>query len=179
MTLHSDACKQEWKHVTAAMQESKLPLVVQGQADKALLNTAETWSFEAGDCIEAVITRIVRRTPLTFTNPPLGLLIRCAAPEVYPVIVKDTWNQAKQTRKKQVGNSGYVSEITGEIRSITEGTAQLSEHYQTRKDECCPLRNTNTDQTIRGTSSELEELIEQMVLATTVGMRYQAPWLRR
>ena len=32
-----DACKQEWTHVTAAMQESRLPSVVQGQAAKALL----------------------------------------------------------------------------------------------------------------------------------------------
>ena len=154
------------------MQESKLPSVVQGRADKALLNTAETWSFEAGDSIEAVITKIVRRTPLTFTNPSLGLLIRCAAPEAYPVIVKSTWNQAKQKRKKQVGSSGYISEVTGEISSVTEDTARLSEHYQTRKDECCPLRNTNTDQTIRGTVSELEELIaiEQVLRATTVGI---------
>ena len=52
---------------------------------------------------------------------------------------------------------------------MAEGTAQLSEHYQARKDECCPHQNTNTDQTIRGTVSELEELIEQMSLASTVG----------
>ena len=70
------------------------------------------------------------------------------------MIVKSTWNQAKERRKKQVGNSGYISEITGEISSVAEGTAQLREHYQTRKDECCPLRNTNTDQTIRGYYSE-------------------------
>ena len=58
------------------MQESKLPSFVQNQANKALLNTAETWSFEASDSIEAVIAKIVHRTPLTFTNPSLGLLIR-------------------------------------------------------------------------------------------------------
>ena len=64
----------------------------------------------------------------------------------------------------------YISEITGEINSLAEGTARLSDHYQARKDECCPLRNTDTDQTTRGAASELEELIEQMLLATTVGM---------
>ena len=110
-----DECKREWRQVTTSMHEISLPSVVQGQAKTALLvvlDTAQTWAFEAGDSIEAVIIKIVRRTPLTFTNPSLGLLMRCAAPEAYPVIVKEACDQAKQKRKKQVGNPGYISEVT-------------------------------------------------------------------
>ena len=43
-----DACKQEWEHITASMQECRLPSIVQGYADNALLNTAHTSRF----CVE-------------------------------------------------------------------------------------------------------------------------------
>ena len=37
-----DAFKQEWRQVPASMQEISSPSVVQGQANKALRNTAQT-----------------------------------------------------------------------------------------------------------------------------------------
>ena len=47
-------------------------------ADTALELTSQVWHFKptSSDAIEAVITKIERRSPLTFARPEVGTMLR-------------------------------------------------------------------------------------------------------
>ena len=53
---------------------------------------------------------------------------------------------------------------------MPEAKQKLSDHYQTRRDRHCPLRNHSVENTVQGTGAELEELIEEMTAARERGI---------
>jgi hypothetical protein len=55
------------------------PMAVAEAAQSAMMTTATPWGFRAADAVEAVIQKIVSRSPLTFVNPRLGTVLRTIA----------------------------------------------------------------------------------------------------
>ena len=54
-------------------------MAVAEAAQAAMTTTSTTWGFKAADAVEAVIQKLVARSPLTFVNPRLGIVLRTIA----------------------------------------------------------------------------------------------------
>ena len=66
---------QAWDATITAMAGLKAPGIVAEAALTAMRMAAGTWGFEAPEAVEAVMLKIVSRTPLPFINPQLWLLL--------------------------------------------------------------------------------------------------------
>ena len=51
------------------------PAEVQAAADAAVELTSQVWHFESSDAIEAAITKIEKRSPLTFARPEISTMV--------------------------------------------------------------------------------------------------------
>ena len=69
-------CEVMWRKVHTLMSDRTHPTEVQAAADAALELTSQVWHFEPSDAIEAVISKIERRPPLTFARPEVGTMLR-------------------------------------------------------------------------------------------------------
>ena len=145
---------------------------MQAAADAALTLTSQVWHFEPSDAIEAVITKIVQRSPLTFARPEIGTMLRymTTSARQWHTIVAQLWADIKTQRKSDTGSSGYTTDVTGTLGPMPEAKQKLSDHYQVRGDCHCPLRNRNVENTVHGTGAELEELVEEMTAARERGI---------
>ena len=144
------------------MSDTAHPTEVQEAADAALELTSQVWHFEPSDAIEAVITKIEKRSPLTFERPEIGTMLRymTTSEEQWHDTTAQLWGDIKTQRKSDTGSSGCTTDVTGTLGSLPQAKHARRYHYQVRQDHQCPLRNQTVEQTVRGTGSELEELIE-------------------
>ena len=136
-------------------------MAVAEAARSVMVTTATTWGFRAADAVEAVIHKIVSRSPLTFVNPHLGTVLRVIAGRSHGHPARDEptavmWKAAKKQQTAMTGSSSYVTEVTGKFSSLQEATIAWQQHYEDRKQ--CPLRNHTIADTLRGTCSEVTEL---------------------
>ena len=69
------AAMQAWDATITAMVELSAPGRVAEAALTAMQMTAKTWGFDTPEAVEAVMLKIVSRTPLTFINPHVWLLL--------------------------------------------------------------------------------------------------------
>ena len=69
--------------------------------------TAAAWEFEEQDAVEAVIIKIENRSPLTFSNPAIGTLVRYLSQTVeqFRVITKQLWTDIKASAVTATGPS--------------------------------------------------------------------------
>ena len=67
---------QAWDTMFRLMSNPSSPMAFTEVAQAAMTITSTTWSFEAAVAMEAVIQQIVSRSPLTFANPHLGMVLR-------------------------------------------------------------------------------------------------------
>ena len=94
-------CERLWRKTHTLMSATAHPTEVQEAADAALTLTSQVWHFEPSDAIEAVITKIERRSPLTFTRPEIGTMgrYRTTSSEQWHTITAKLWgghqNQTK------------------------------------------------------------------------------------
>jgi hypothetical protein len=174
VTIETDIqeCERRWRETHTLMADNAPPTQVQAAADAALTLTSQVWQFEPSDAIEAVITKIERRSPLTFTRPEIGTMLRymTRSAQQWHTIVAQLWADIKTQRKSDTGSSGYTTDVTGTLGPMPEAKQRLSDHYQVRKDRHCPLRNQNVENTVQGTQAELEELVEEMTVARDKGI---------
>ena len=166
-------CERRWRETHTLMSDNAHPTEVQAAADAALELTSQVWNFEPSDAIEAVITKIEKRSPLTFARPEIGTMIRYIATsaEQWLTIIAQLWGDIKTKRKSDTGSSGYTTEVTGTLESLPKVKQKLSDHYQVVMRDChCPLRNHNVENTVKGTLAELEELVEEITAAREKGI---------
>ena len=154
------------------MSDTAHPTEVQEAADAVLKLTSQVWHFEPSDAIEAVITKIEKRSPLTFARPEIGTMLRymTTSEAHWHDTTAQLWGDNKTQRKSETGSSGYTTEVTGTLGSLLEANHTLSDHYQVRRDRHCPLRNPTVENTVQGTLSELEELVEDITAARDKGI---------
>ena len=166
-------CERLWKKVSTLMSDRAGPKEVQKTADAALELTAQCWQFEPSHAIEAVITKIERRTPLTFAHPKMGTLVRYASTsgKQWRDITAQLWGDVKAQQKANTGSSGYTEEVTGSFGLMPEAKQALSEHDEVSKAGKCPIRNHSVEGTVQGTASELTELLEEMLTAREEGIK--------
>ena len=154
-----------WRHTLLLMHNSSLPSIVQQLAIEAMTLTATAWSFASQDAVEAVLMKVERRTPLTFAHPQLGILLRSIADTLAPKL----WKQAKAQAEQATGTSGYTAEVQGKFISLPQAIQGWQQHFQVRTDRQCTMRNRTTEDTLRGTSDEVAELMEVIDQTRTQG----------
>ena len=166
-------CERLWKEVSALMLDRADPREVQKTADAALELTAQCWQCEPSHAVDAVITKMERRTPLTFAHPEMGTLVRyaSASEQQWKDITTQLWKDVKAQQKATTGSSGYTKAVTGVFGSMREAEQALREHDAVRKANKCPLRNRSVESTVQGTAAELEELLEEMLTARREGIK--------
>ena len=101
---------QAWDTAIAAMGRLNSPVIVASAAATAMQLTAKTWDFKTPDTVEAVMLKIESRSPLTFTNPHLGTVLRVIAGSSteHPERGEPTaviWNAIKAAHVAQTGSS--------------------------------------------------------------------------
>ena len=135
------------------MSDTAHPTEVQEAADAALDLTSQVWHFEPSDAIEAVITKIEKRSPLTFERPEIGTMLRymTTSEEQWHDTTAQLWGDIKTQQKSDTGSSGYTKDVTGTLGSVPHAKQALGHHYQVRRDRQCPLRNQTVEHTVRGT----------------------------
>ena len=113
-----------WRKVHTLMLDMAHPTEVQEAADvdAALELTSQVWHFEPSDAIEAVITKIERRSPLTFARPEIGTMLRYTiTSEVqWHAITAQLWRDVKSQQKLDTGPSGYTKDVTGTLGSLSQ-----------------------------------------------------------
>ena len=118
---------QAWDATITSMVGLEAPGIVAAAALTAMQMIARTWGFEAPEAVEAVMLKIVSRTPLTFINPHLWLLlsiIRGSSPDhqVRDELASMIWKAVKKARVAQTGSSSYVPEVTGRRKTMQGAT---------------------------------------------------------
>ena len=127
--------------------------------------TASAWGFASQDAVEAVLMKVERRTPLTFAQPQLGVILRSVTDTLAPKI----WKQVKAQAEQATGTSGYTAEVQGRFSTLAQAIVGWKQHFQTRTDRQCPMRSRTTGDILRGTSAEVDELMEVIDQTRTQG----------
>ena len=102
VTVEADIqeCERRWRETHTLMADNAHPTQVQAAADAALTLTSQVWHFEPSDALEAVITEIVQRSPLTFARPEIGTMLRymTTSARQWHTIVAQLWADIKTQR---------------------------------------------------------------------------------
>ena len=175
------AAMQAWDATVTAMAEMKPPETVAAAALTAMQMTADAWGFQAPDAVEAVMLKIVSRTPLTFTaDPPfrgcppqawlLLSLIRDSSPDHQEPgeLASKIWKLVKEVRVAQTGSSSYVTEVSGRLKSMQEAMQAWQQHYKRR--DRCEMRTHTVSDALKDTQQELEELRVEVGRTEKVGL---------
>ena len=155
------ASVDKWQAVSEKMVTYPLPSTLVKMASEAAEDLASRWQFKVTDSIEAVTRKMSWRTPLTselYKRFPIEDTRKYAA---WTMIVRWIWKARKGIKKC------HSDEISGEFkgsRFTDTHTAWrvMSEFQDDRIDRDCPMNNFSCQSPVHGTTSEIQELIEEI-----------------
>jgi len=148
-------------------------LLVMAVAEAALRATAAYWDFGETIAMEAVMSKVEERLPLTFGSSQMvafGTLITTLSKDATNAI----WRYMKTKRVLATGSSSVISEVMGKYDNMAAANDAWDRHYDMRSQHQCQRRNRTVEEATASTASEITELFAELETTTQHGFAHAA-----